>query len=197
MDFREVSTRRQAPMEGQTERSHPWAHSNILPAREDLKSQISPWNSHRAFRDGRHITLEETHSPIQTTKALKIIRRVGPDSLAGFLHSSKSYGVVVADKSQATAALLMQRKEIHQGPVSICPGQNHVETWCCDTKCLTETWPWQWPLHGVREREATGNCALDRDFLGGNWGNHSTILVESSYSWMGFLTSHYFWPAFP
>lgn len=72
-------------MESQTEPSHPWAHSTTLPAKEDLKSQISPWNSHRAFKDGRHVTLEETHSPIKTTKALKIIRRVGPDSLAGIL----------------------------------------------------------------------------------------------------------------
>lgn len=183
-------------MESQMEHSHPWAHGNILPAKEDLKSQISPWNSHRAFRDGRHITLEETHSPIKTTKAPKIIRRVGPESPAGFQQSSKSYSVVVSDKSQTTAALLMQRNEDRQGPVSICLGQNHAEMWCCDTERLTETWPWQWPLHGVREREATGNCALEGDFLGGNWGNQSTILVEPSYSWIGFLTSRCFWPVF-
>lgn len=193
-DKRQSWTRRHAPVEGQTKHSHPWARSNILPAREDLKSQISPWNSLGAFRDRRHITLEKMHSPIETAKVLKIIRRVGPDSLAGFLQSSKSYEVVVSDKSQATAALLMQRAEVYQGPVG--PGQNHMEMWCCDTKCLTETWPWQWPLHGVRDREATGNCALEGDFLGGNWGNHSTILVEPSYSWPGFLTSRYFWPAF-
>jgi len=40
-------------------------------------------------------------------------------TLAGFLQSSKSYGVVVSDKSQATAALLMQRNEFHQGPASM------------------------------------------------------------------------------
>lgn len=33
-----------------------------------------------------------------------------------------------SDKSQATAVLLMQTKEIHQGPVRICPGQICVET---------------------------------------------------------------------
>ena len=157
-------------MEGQTEHSHPWAHSNILPAREDLKSQISPWNSQRAFRDGRLITLEETHSPIKTTKALKIIRRVGPDSPAGFLQSSKSYGMVVSDKSQATAALLMQRTEVHQGPVSICPGQNHVEMWCCDTECLTETWPWQWPLHGVKREGSYRELCSWRRFPSGKLG---------------------------
>lgn len=121
------------------------------------------------------------------TKALKIIIRVGADYLRRFLQGSKSYSVVVSHKSQSTVVLLMQRNEIHQGPVSICPGQSHTETWCCDTERLTETWPWQWPLHGDREREATGNCALDGDFLGGNWGNHSTISVEPSYSWTGFL----------
>lgn len=126
------------------------------------------------------------------TKALKIIRRVGADCLRRFLQGSKSYSVVVAHKSQDTAVLLMQRNEIHQGPVGICPGQSHSGPWWCDTEHLTETWPWQWPLHGDREREATGNCALDGDFLGGNWGNH--YYLSGAQLFLDGLP-HSFWPA--
>lgn len=53
-----------------------------------------------------------------------------------------------SDKSQATAVLLMQRKELHQGPVRICPGQICAETGLSDrdwTLAMTSAGCWREP----------------------------------------------------
>lgn len=53
-----------------------------------------------------------------------------------------------SDKSQATAVLLMQRKEIHQGPVITCPGQICAETGLSDrdwTLAMTPAGCWREP----------------------------------------------------
>lgn len=146
-------------MESQTEPSHPWAHSNTLPAKEDLKSQISPRNSHRAFRDGRHITLEKTHSPVKTTKALKIIRRVGPGSLAGIPWRSLINRICcVADAKERAPSGTSQ----HLSGAEPC---RDAMLWH-----RVSDWALTLAMASAGERRATGNCALEGGFLGGTSG---------------------------
>lgn len=178
---------KRAPMEGQTEHSHPWAHRNFLPSKGGLKEPNKSKKFTQGLQGGKKYYLKRQISPIKTTKALKIITWVGSDSLAGLLQSSRS-GDLINHKALLCCWGIEKSIRDQSEPIQ--------DRFVLSHDCLTQTGPWQWPLQAVEEREAARNCALDGDFLGGNWRNHSADLWEPSCSCMGFLRSCYFCPAF-
>lgn len=128
---------KKAPMEGQTEHSHPWAHRNFLPSKGGLKEPNKSMKFTEGLQGRKKYYLKRQIPQSRPQKPLKLSHESVQTLWQNFCGAAGA-SVWRSDKSQATAVLLMQRKEIHQRPVriQICPGQI-----CAETDVMLGLWP--------------------------------------------------------
>lgn len=106
-------------MEGQTEHSHPWAHRNFLPSKGGLKEPNKSMKFTQGLQGWKKYYLKRQIPQLRLQKPLKLSHELVQTLWQDFCRAAGA-SVWGSDKSQATA---VHRKQIHQGPVRICPGQ--------------------------------------------------------------------------